>query len=224
MSMGLLTPRSRVRMRPLFAGKPIIGIAGGIGSGKTFVARLFADEGCLVIHSDEQVHQAYQQPEVRDTLRKWWGDQVFDPNGNLSRRAIAARVFSEPAERKRLESYIHPIVNSMRDKMMHERAADPTVRAFVWDVPLLFEAGLNKKCDHIVFVDAPHALRLDRVRATRAWDAVELDRRENLQTPLDTKRKMAHYVVINDGDDAFVREQVRNVLSRIFAGPGQAPQ
>ena len=73
-------------------GKPIIGIAGGIGSGKSFVARLFGELGCRVIHADDQVRLAYDDPAVRHTIREWWGDQVFQPDGNINRSQIAARI------------------------------------------------------------------------------------------------------------------------------------
>src|SRR5687767_11437573 len=93
----------------MFAGKPIIGITGGIGSGKSFVAKIFGELGCHVIHSDEQVKAAYEDPHVRKTLRDWWGDKVFKPDGQVDRGAIAKKVFTDPAERLRLEGLLHPL-------------------------------------------------------------------------------------------------------------------
>lgn len=202
----------------MFAGKPIIGLAGGIGSGKSFVASLFGEEGCLVLDADASARAAYLDPAIRATLKQWWGDAVFAADGSVDRRAIAQRVFADPAERVRLERLIHPYVAADRDRAMRRHADDPRVRAFVWDVPLLFETGLDKSCDYVVFVDAPLDERVRRVAGTRNWPPGELERRENSQYPLDKKRGMSHYVLGNTADAAVAREQVRDVLSRIVAG------
>jgi dephospho-CoA kinase len=206
----------------MLQGKPIIGITGGIGSGKSFVARLFGELGCAVIDSDAQVRAAYQDPEVLQTLRQWWGDGVFLPDGAVNRKVIGAKVFADPAERARLEGLLHPRVAAMREREMLAHSRDPRVVAFVWDTPLLFETGLDALCDAIVFVDAPREVRLDRVRRTRGWDDAELTRRENSQWPLDKKRSMSQYEVCNTAHADEVRRQVEQVLSRISAGIDEA--
>jgi dephospho-CoA kinase len=196
--------------------KPIIGIAGGIGSGKSFVAQIFGELGCLVISSDDQVREAYRDPTVVATLRQWWGDEVLTPAGEVNKRVVAEKVFGQPAERERLEKLLHPMVNHAREQLMEAAASDPNVRAFVWDTPVLFVSGLNARCDAVVFVEAPQALRLARVAASRGWDAGELARREKSQMPLDSKRNLSQYVVENTADADAVRGQVRAVLSRIL--------
>jgi len=201
----------------MFAHKPIIGIVGGIGSGKSYVAKLFGELGCRVISSDEQVKQLYDDPRVRDALRQWWGDDVIGADGAVNKRAIAQRVFADPAERARLEQLLHPLVNDARVRQMESAANDPRIVAYIWDTPLLLEAGLHAQCDAVVFVDAPLDTRLDRVRRTRNWDAAELARRENLQQGLDTKREMSDHVINNSADVDYARRQVREVLSRILA-------
>lgn len=198
----------------MFQGKPIIGIAGGIGSGKSFVAGVFGELGCLVIGSDDLAHAAYADPAVRQTVRQWWGDGVIAPDGGVDRRAIGRIVFGNSAERQRLEALLHPIV----DRIRHDRmtAAPPGVVAHVWDSPLLFETGLNARCDATVFVHAEPAVRLNRV-AARGWDAAELNRREKSQWPLDKKRDLSDYVLDNTADAAQTREHVSRLLSRILA-------
>jgi len=223
----------------MYAGKPIIGIVGGIGSGKTFVARLFGELGCLVIEADALVRDAYDDPAIRDILRQWWGDEIFLPNGSLNRAAVARKVFADPQQRTRLEGLIHPWVDARRREIM-ARAGEDTV-AFVWDTPLLIEAGLHRDCDAIVYVDAPETDRLARVKAQRGWDSAELSRREILQMPLDKKREISDHVIVNTAggaineapgahqasSDARVRDQVRNqvreILSRIVAGLPKCP-
>jgi dephospho-CoA kinase len=207
----------------MILGKPIIGITGGIGSGKSYIARLFGELGCAVIDSDSQVRAAYDDPEVRRLLREWWGDADFNPDGTDSRAAIAQRVFGNAAELKRLEGLIHPLVAKARGELMQKLAHNGGVVAFVWDTPLLLEAGLKDQCDAVVFVDAPPELRLERVSRGRGWNSGELQRRENLQWPLDRKREIADYVINNAADAGDARSQVRDVLSRILARASQWP-
>jgi dephospho-CoA kinase len=195
--------------------KPIIGIAGGIGSGKSFVADLFGQMGCQVVRADNHVHAAYNRPDVRRTLRQWWGDRAFLPDGSVHRRAVADIVFTDPAERIRLEKLIHPLVHEQRKQETARAQADPSVSAVAWDIPLLFETGLNAECDCILFVDAPREVRLSRLKG-RGWTEADLVERENLQLPLDKKRALSQYYLSNaDGIDV-VREQARDVLSRIL--------
>ena len=213
-------------MESLFFGKPIIGIVGGIGSGKSFVADLFGELGCLVIKSDEQVYQVYRLPEVKQTLRDWWGVEVFDTAGEVSRPAVAKRVFNDSQQRQRLERLVHPIVTRLRDELMLKHAQDAQVKAYVWDTPLLYEVGMERECEAVVFVDAPHELRLERLCRQRGWDAGELDRREKSQIALDKKRELAQYRVVNTADAVSTRRQVEAVLSRILVhklecGPSQ---
>lgn len=192
--------------------KPIVGLAGGIGAGKSTVARIMGELGGWVIDADALAREALNRPEVRDRLVGWWGRGILDAEGRADRRRIAARVFEDPAERRRLEDLIHPIVSAERDREIERAQADAEARFIVLDVPLLFEVGLEKRCDRIVFVDADEAVRLERV-AERGWDAEELRRREKNQRPLDSKRRAAHNVIVNNGSEAECYRQVRRLLS-----------
>jgi len=205
----------------LFAGRPIIGIAGGIGSGKSHIARLFEELGCAIVDSDAHVKAAYAIPEVLAKLREWWGDSAVTADGLPNRKVIAQKVFSDESERRRLEALLHPLVAELRSKQMDELAKDPSIVAFAWDTPLLFEAGLSGKCDAILFVDTSLEIRQERVARTRGWSAGELLRRENLQWPLDRKREISDYVIQNTADAGDARDQVRDVLSRILARFGR---
>lgn len=204
----------------MFSGKPVIGIIGGIGSGKSFVADLFGELGCLVIKSDDQVRQAYREPQVKEAIRQWWGDAMLTPDGEVNRAAIAGKVFSNPAERQRLEQLLHPMVAEARDRLMAQAAKDPAVRAYVWDTPLLLEAGLKPCCDAVVFVEAPLEVRQERVKRTRGWEPAELIVREKSQLPLDKKQEMSDYMIRNTAEAEEVHRQVREVLSRILATTG----
>jgi dephospho-CoA kinase len=196
---------------------PTIGLIGGIGSGKSSIARQFASLGCAVIDSDAVAHEVLQSDEVKRLLRDWMGEGIFRPDGSVSRRAVAERVFRNPAETQRLNEIIHPRVAQHREKAMKEYLADRAVIGIIWDTPLLLEAGLDKECDAVVFVKASREQRLQRITQTRGWTLEELDRRENLQIPLDKKADIADYCVDNSGDETSSLRQVQRVLSQILA-------
>lgn len=201
----------------MYAGKPIIGLTGGIGSGKSFVAQMFADEGCMVISSDEIIRQAYKDSMIKQQLRKWWGNMIFSPDGEIDRSAVARKVFSRAEDRKKLEQLLHPYANQVRERMMQQAGDDPTIRAFVWDTPLLMETGLNRLCDKVVFVDTPRENRVSRVKEGRNWTEADLEERENLQMPLDKKKEISDYCISNTADADYARGQVRDTLTRILA-------
>jgi dephospho-CoA kinase len=139
-------------------------------------------------------------------------------------------VFADPAEKSRLERLLHPMVHAARARQMEAAARDPQVVAFVWDTPLLLEAGLGPQCDAIVFVDTPLERRLAQVKARSGWDAAELLRREKSQMPLDTKRSLSDHVITNTADAAAghdatggLRGQVQRVLSQVLNGSTRTP-
>lgn len=198
---------------------PVIGLAGGIGAGKSEVARLFAELGCIVVDSDREARAALDRPEVRDELVRWWGAGVLREDGSVDRRAVANIVFADPAQRERLEALVHPLVRAVRDEV-RRRAAAAGAPAVVIDAPLLFEAGIDAECDAVVFVDAPREVRLRRVAEARSWDEAELDRRERSQWPLERKRERSDFVIANDADAAALRARVGEVFRRIVPGRG----
>lgn len=197
--------------------KPIIGLTGAPGSGKSLVARQLERLGCGVIDADTIAKDQYRDPEVRQTLRRWWGDEVFDEAGAVDRAAVGQLVFNDPEQKRRLEGLIHPRVAAERERLEAEFAADDRLKAIVQDVPLLLEVGLDERCDAVIFVDAERSVRLDRLKKNRGWTADELDRREKNQAPLDSKRNRADYVVVNHASEAECFDQVRRVLAQILA-------
>ena len=199
------------------AGKPIVGVAGGIGSGKSTVAAMLGELGAAVIDSDRLNHEELNQPDVLDCLRRWWGDEVIGPRGRADRDAIRKRVAADPEARKRLEQLVHPRIARRRQAEMARLQTDPNVRAFVWDVPLLYEAGLADQCDAVIFVDADRAVRRQRVLRTRGWTDDDLERFERAQVPLATKAGRADYKVVNNTGLDDLRRQVREVFTQILA-------
>jgi len=194
---------------------PTIGLVGGIGSGKSEVARILASEGCLICDSDALARAELNNPTVVTQLQQWWGTGIFDEEGNIDRTSIAAIIFRDATERKRLEALIHPRVETARAVLF--ATAAPNTRALVIDAPLLLEAGLAPQCTHIWFIETSETIRQMRVMTSRGWSADQLARRESAQWSLDRKRSAAHDVVRNEGDPASLREQVLKLLGSIPA-------
>lgn len=197
--------------------QPIIGLCGGIGAGKSFVAAEFQRLGCLVIDSDKLNGEALREPDVVRTLRAWWGEGVIDAAGFPDRRRIAEIVFADAEAKQRLESLVHPLIARRRAAMIRAVRDNPAVTAIVIDSPLLLESNLHHECDTIVFVNTTESERLRRLRAGRGWTAEELRRRESWQIPLAEKRSQAEFVVENDGPAEKLRPQVADILQTIVA-------
>jgi dephospho-CoA kinase len=195
----------------------VVGLAGGIGSGKSEVARLLGEHGFVVVDSDAEARACLDRPEVRDRLVEWWGRRVLDAEGRVDRRVVAEIVFGDSKERARLESLVHPLVRRRREDL-REEARRAGACGVVVDAPLLLEAGVDRECDVLVFVDAPRERRVERVRASRGWDEAELARREAAQMPLEAKRARCDIEIANDGGLEVLRERVSRLASVLRRG------
>lgn len=185
-------PRSRV-----------IGVLGGIASGKSQVARLLAGPEGVVIDADQLAREVLDTSEVRAEIAAAFGSGMLAPDGAIDRAALAARVFGSEADRARLESFTHPRIRA-RIRAALEAARARAVPRIALDVPLLLENDsqhhLVDECDVLVFVDSDPKDRDARAISARGWKPGEVARREAAQLPLHEKRARADWVVANDGD------------------------
>lgn len=194
----------------------VIGVTGGIGSGKSTVARMLGRLGCLVIDSDAVVHELLRSPQMIEVIRKRWGSAVCTPEGAIDRSALGAKVFSDPGELKKLEDMLYPRIHEHRKQLMARHSGDPGIRAFILDAPKLFEAGVDKECDAVIFVEADEDVRRQRVAKARGWGEAELARREKMQFPLDKKKALADYVVVNNhADPDSLIPELERILDRV---------
>lgn len=192
---------------------PIIGLTGGIGSGKSAIASVFKEHGCVVANADENAKAVLRDSEVREQIAQWWGVEILDVDGYVNQSVLADIVFEDAKARKLLEELVHPRARQMQEAQF--KNAPQGTRGLVIDAPLLFEAELDVLCDIIIFIEASREIRLQRVQQTRGWTQAELCRREEAQLPLDTKRNKADYVLINEGALDEAHGQVKQILQDI---------
>ncbi len=195
---------------------PVIGLIGGIGSGKSEVASLLADRGAIVINADLVGHQLLDIPEVRTLIVDRFGKRVLKESASdgavrtqIDRRVLASIVFADAEARRALEAILHPRMRQQFAATIESaRDGDARPRALVLDAAVLLEAGWDDLCDLVVFVDAPRGKRLERVARQRGWTLDAFQAREEAQWPCELKRRRADFVVNNDGDLDLLRRQV----------------
>jgi dephospho-CoA kinase len=180
----------------------VLGIVGGIASGKSLVSAYLARLGAETIDADKLGHEVLHMPEVIAAARLRWGDEVLTSDGQLDRKAIARRVFGEGAsaraERRFLEELTHPRIGTLVREQISEIATRGDTDVVVLDAALMLETGWDEYCDRILYVDAPDEVRRVRAQA-RGWSLKDLAAREAAQFPLSQKRARADIVIDNSG-------------------------
>jgi dephospho-CoA kinase len=194
----------------------VVGILGGIGSGKSAVSRGLSNHfKTILIDADRVGHDVLGFPSVKDAIRQKFGDSVFD-GAEICRKALARKVFgSEPHHKQsliKLEKIVHPEIRRQVEQQLAEIPSDREV--VVLDAAVMLEAGWNDLCDTIVFVDTPFETRLKRVEENRGWTAGELKRRESSQVSLDDKRAVSELIVDNSGSLENAVEQLATFIDR----------
>jgi dephospho-CoA kinase len=186
-------------------GKPVLGLVGAIGAGKSRAAELLAARGGSVVDADKLGHAALERPDVKTALVARWGDRVLKSDRTINRRSVGVIVFADPAERQALEALVFPVIGSLAVDRIAAAENDPAMRFVVLD------AGWAGACDKILYVDAPRDVRLIRV-AGRGWGEAELTAREAAQMPAAEKMARADAVIVNDGSVVELERKVNGVL------------
>lgn len=203
----------------------LIGLSGGIGTGKSTVARMLAGLGAVVIDADAIVHrlQAPGSPLLAELVAAF-GPDILDASGALDRKRMAERVFADPGARRRLEALVHPRVGAEMAREL-DAARRAGARVVVLDIPLLFEGraagGRGASAlpfDATVLVYAPREVQIARTMARDGCSREEVERRLAAQMPIEEKRALADHVVDNGGPLAETERQVRALWERLAAG------
>jgi dephospho-CoA kinase len=195
--------------------KPVLGLVGGIGAGKSTVAAALAQHGGKVVAADPLGHEALEQPDIRArVLDVWGGRDILTLQGTIDRKKLGRIVFPSPVERSRLEHLVHPYIEGRIKEEVARAKADPAARFVVLDAAIMLEAGWSDVCDRLIYVDAPRDVRLVRVRTQRGWTDQDLANREAVQMPADKKKERADAVIDNGGPPEATTAQVAALVKK----------
>jgi dephospho-CoA kinase len=193
---------------------PVIGVVGGVGSGKSSVAAQLARAGGIVIAGDKLGHEALRQPDIKKRVQERWGSRVLDDAGEIDRKQLGSIVFADGQERKALEAMTHPYIAQRIREEIENALKRPDTHLIVLDAALMLEAGWHGVCDHLVFVDSPREVRLQRLKERCGWKARDVDSRESAQMPLTDKKRHADAVVDNSAGLDRLAPQIDRLLIR----------
>ncbi len=196
----------------------ILGIIGGVASGKSAVAERFRQLGAEVLNADEVGHEVLREAPIKAKLRERFGAGVFDDAGEIVRKKVAQIVFAENEAGAwalaDLEAIVHPRIGQrLRERIAEIDAAGKT-DVVVLDAAIMLQTGWAKICDQILFIDVPREIRIERAKA-RGWSADELDARDARQTPLAEKRAAADVVIDNAGEKNDTWRQVDRIWASL---------
>ena len=199
----------------------LIGLTGGIASGKSTFARALRAEGMPVIDADQLSRDAVARgTPALAAIAAAFGPEALGQDGELDRKRVGDRVFADPAARARLEAIVHPAVREAMRAETARLAAAGHPLAF-YDVPLLYEVGLTSQVEAVVVVWAPREAQAARLRARDGLTAAEAEARLAAQLPIDEKAARADFVVANDGDPADLPAKARALLADLAGGRGR---
>jgi dephospho-CoA kinase len=196
----------------------LVGLTGGIATGKSFVSQLLRQRGCVIIDADVLAREAVAPGEpALARIAEAFGGDVITPDGALDRRKLGAIVFADPAKRKRLEEIVHPAIR----ERFAQQVADLEKRGFTglvfYDAAILIESLNDKSVEKIVVVTTDEATQRARLIARDGIDSAEVERRIASQMPLAEKIELADYVIDNSGDRAATEAQLERVLQALEA-------
>ena len=187
----------------------VIGIVGGIASGKSEVTRMLGAMDATIICADDIAHRVLLEPDVTDSLIKIFGDSILQMSGSqpddipaIDRKKLGSMVFGDSADKQamriRLEAIVHPRIRQIAKLELETLLREASLQMIILDAPLLIEGGWLPYCNRVLFVDSPDDMRRQRAME-RGWTSKEWHDRESAQMSLAEKRKHATDVLVNDG-------------------------
>ena len=196
----------------------VVGLTGGIASGKSTVSAMFRELGAHVIDADQVARDVVEPgtPGLEEVARRF--PAVVDASGRLDRPELGRRVFADPTERRALEAIVHPRIREEVARRL-EALARSGESVALYDAALLIENGLQKGMDGVIVVWAPESLQRSRLAARDALDEAAVTARLQAQLPLADKRAHATWVVDNGGSLDETRAQVRRIWEEIQLRP-----
>jgi len=199
----------------------VLGLTGGIGSGKSMVAQMFARLGAVVIDADQLAREVVEpgQPALQE-IAETFGSDVLLPDGRLDRPKLAGIIFADAAERAKLDAITHPRIRARMDEEIKVRRSGPGV--LIADIPLLYENDRTQTVEKVIVVWVDPKTQLLRIRQRDGLSADAARQRIDAQMPLDAKRDRADYVIDNSGSRDDTRRQVEAIY-RLYAPAAAGP-
>jgi dephospho-CoA kinase len=198
--------------------KPVIGLVGGMGSGKSMVAEMLARRGARIISGDQIGHEALKNSDIKKQIVDRFGEKILDESGDIDRRRLGRMVFADASERQALEKIVFPRIGERVRQELESAWHDQAVSFVVLDAAIMLEAGWDGACDFLVFIDADRKTRLERLARQRGWTAEEVEARERAQMELDEKRKHSDFRIDNAGSLEDVERQLSALLGQMSLG------
>jgi len=194
----------------------IVALTGGIGSGKSTVARMFEDEGAYVIDFDylARVVVKPDKPAWRDIV-DYFGPEILSPDRTLNRSALAEIVFSDDERRKALEGFTHHRIFEESDALVKAIKRKDPCSVVIIDFPLLFELSLNEKFDKVILAYVPRTVQLERIIERDGLAKEEVEKRLNVQISIEEKRSLSDYIINSEEGLNDTRNQVRKVIHEL---------
>jgi dephospho-CoA kinase len=195
----------------------LVGLTGGLATGKSTVSDVLRALGCVVLDADVLAREVVEpgQPALAAVAREF-GPEVLGPDGRLDRKRLGALVFADPERRKRLEALTHPAIRERYIARLAELEAQGFEGIVVWDAPVMIEAGGYGHVDRLVVVVTDEATQRARARS-RDGDPADAERKIASQMPLAEKARLADHVIDNSGDRAATEARTREVHASLLA-------
>ena len=192
----------------------LVGLTGGVATGKSTVAKMFKQYGAVVIDADELVREVVTpgKPAWREIV-KTFGKAILNPDHTLNRRELGAVVFRNRTKLRQLERIIHPRVAREQARLTKQAAQNDPHAVVIYDVPLLFEVGIDKRVDKIIVVTADRETQIARLKQRNGLSRDEATRRIRSQMPLAKKIQRADHVL----NGTFPRLSLRKQVSQLFS-------
>ena len=194
----------------------VIGITGGIASGKSTIAAMLESLGADLIDADKICHELINTKEIALEITKRWGSHLQDNHGRIKRDALAEIVFSQEKEISALNSIIHPKAIKQIKSEIAKFHSDVATEAIVLDAALLVESNLVDICDIVLFVESDEDRCKERVQSSRKWPLDEIEKREKFQGLLQQKRGISDVIINNNNSKKDTLNQIKDFWSQFI--------
>ena len=197
--------------------KRVVGLTGGIASGKSTVGKMFVELGVTVIDADQLAREVVEPgTEGLTQVVGHFGSDFLTPEGTLDRPKLGLRVFSDPSALKTLESIVHPLVAALFTRRCGEAKQLPTPYV-IYENAILVETGLHRTLDKLIVVSAEHELQVARVMKRNKLTREQAEERIAAQFPLERKLEVADLVILNDNDRDALRGRVLDTHNKLIS-------